>query len=706
VLVVFVEHGDVVIDVLLLHIHAAQAVLDDHRHFIGEGGVVGNAVGNGGGEQVGMAVLVLQPFPVQGGAPGGAPNEEAPGALVGGRPAQIHGALQAKHGIEDVEGHHLHPVGAVAGPGGDPVCHGPCFVDAFLEDLPGAGFLVEHQLVVVFRHVLLAFLIPDAELAEHAFHAKGAGFVRHDGDNVFGQDLVLEQVAEDAYQGHGGGKFPTLAGSLEQAVKGRQGGHGQGLCGAPPGRDIAPQGVPPGLHVGHFRGIVREFQVGHLFDLVVRNGQAETVPHALQGVRAHFLRLVGDVHGFPGHPHAVTLDGLGQDHRGLALGFRGGLEGGVNLEHVVAAPVQGPDVVIGPVRHQLLQFRGVEEMLPHIGPVFGLEGLIFPVHAFHHAFFQDALFVPGEEGVPMSAPDELDDIPASAPEVPFQFLDDFAVAPHRAIQPLQVAVHHENQVIQLFPGRHADGPQGFHFVDFPVPQEGPDLATGGLGHVPAIQVFHEAGGIDGLQRPQTHGDSGELPEIRHQPGVGVGGNALAVHFLTVTVHLLFGEATEHEGPGINPGYGVALEVNQIPAPLRRGGAPEPVEAHVVEHGAGSEGGNVAPHVGVLVGPDHHGRGIPADHGADFFLHVRVPRVFGLLIGRDGVDVFGGGAIGEVDAVLPRFRNQAGEEEMGPIRALLIDDPGQGVNPFPGFTGVQIGVGRKGGRGGSCHDFVS
>ena len=47
-------------------------------------------------------------------------------------------------------------------------------VDAFLQDLPGLGLLVEHQLIVVFRHVFLALLIPDAHLAEEAFHAEGA----------------------------------------------------------------------------------------------------------------------------------------------------------------------------------------------------------------------------------------------------------------------------------------------------------------------------------------------------------------------------------------------------------------------------------------------------------------------------------------------------------------------------------------------------
>jgi hypothetical protein len=46
---------------------------------------------------------------------------------------------------------------------------------------PFLGFLVEHHLVGVLRHVVLAVLVPDADLAEHAFHAEGARLVDDDG---------------------------------------------------------------------------------------------------------------------------------------------------------------------------------------------------------------------------------------------------------------------------------------------------------------------------------------------------------------------------------------------------------------------------------------------------------------------------------------------------------------------------------------------
>ena len=86
--------------------------------------------------------------------------------------------------------------------GGDPVAHRAGLVDAFLQHLASLRLLVEHQLVMVFRYIVLAFLVPDADGAEHAFHAEGAGLVRHDGHDVLADLLVLQQHVHDADDGH------------------------------------------------------------------------------------------------------------------------------------------------------------------------------------------------------------------------------------------------------------------------------------------------------------------------------------------------------------------------------------------------------------------------------------------------------------------------------------------------------------------------
>src|SRR5882762_1443475 len=93
--VILVEQSDVEEDVLLLLDHAAQAVLDDYRDFVGEGRVVGNAVRDGRRQNVAVAVLVLQAFAVQRGAAGGPAQEKTACALVTGCPGQVADALEA-----------------------------------------------------------------------------------------------------------------------------------------------------------------------------------------------------------------------------------------------------------------------------------------------------------------------------------------------------------------------------------------------------------------------------------------------------------------------------------------------------------------------------------------------------------------------------------------------------------------------------------
>ena len=57
----------------------------------------------------------------------------------------------------------------------------------------------------------------------------------------------------------------------------------------------------------------------------------------------------------------------------------------------------------------------------------------------------------------------------------FQFLDDFAVAADRTVQPLQVAVDHKDQVVQVFAGRQGNGAEGFGFIRFTIAKERPHL---------------------------------------------------------------------------------------------------------------------------------------------------------------------------------------------------------------------------------------
>jgi hypothetical protein len=89
------------------------------------------------------------------------------------------------------------------------------------------------------------------------------------------------------------------------------------------------------------------------------------------------------------------------------------------------------------------------------------------------ALTEHAVDVAGEQVVPLAAPDDLDDVPAGAPEVRLELLHDLAVAAHRAVEPLQVAVDDEDEVVELLAGGDADGAERLRLVHLAVAEEAP-----------------------------------------------------------------------------------------------------------------------------------------------------------------------------------------------------------------------------------------
>src|SRR3546814_2676311 len=86
----------------------------------------------------------------------------------------------------------------------------------------------------------------------------------------------------------------------------------------------------------------------------------------------------------------------------------------------------------------------------------------------------------------------------------FQLPDDLAVAAHRAVQALQVAVDHEDQVVQALAAGDGNRAQALRLVGLAVAEEAPDLAVG-LGHqAAAFEVLEVARLVDRGDRPQAH----------------------------------------------------------------------------------------------------------------------------------------------------------------------------------------------------------
>jgi hypothetical protein len=193
--------------------------LQDDADLVREGRVVAHAVRDGIGQDVAVAVFVLQAFAVERCAPRGAAQQEAARLHIAGRPGQVADALEAEHRVVHVERHHDAVVRAVRRGRRDPAGHAAGFVDAFLQDLPGLVFLVVHDLVLVDRRVLLPRGVVDADLAKQAFHAEGARFVDQDRHDARAQRLVAQQLREEAHIGLRGRYLAAFAVGSSTALK-------------------------------------------------------------------------------------------------------------------------------------------------------------------------------------------------------------------------------------------------------------------------------------------------------------------------------------------------------------------------------------------------------------------------------------------------------------------------------------------------------
>ena len=227
-------------------------------------------------------------------------------------------------------------------------------------------------------------------------------------------------------------------------------------------------------------------------------------------------------------PERPALDGVGEDHRRGAGVLGRGLVRRVDLAVVVAAAAELGEVVVGQVLDELAEPRiRPEEVLADVRAAGDRELLELAVERLVHLLDEQAVDVAREELVPLAAPDDLDDVPAGAAERRFELLDDLAVAADRAVEPLQVAVDDEGQVVEALARRDVERAERFGLVRLAVAEERPDARARRVEQPAVVEVAVVAGLVDGADRPEAHRDRRELPELRHQPRMRVGRQALA-----------------------------------------------------------------------------------------------------------------------------------------------------------------------------------
>jgi hypothetical protein len=124
--------------------------------------------------------------------------------------------------------------------------------------------------------------------------------------------------------------------------------------------------------------------------------------------------------------------------------------------------------------------------------------------------------------------------------------------------------------------------------------------------------------------------------------------------------------------------------------LRRGRAPEVIEAHFVQRGAGGVAREVsAVFGGNSVGLHHHRQRVPAQDGLEPSLDGAVARVVTLLARRDGVDVSRVGLERQIRTGAARVVDQAFQQKMRAFRAMRSQHGVDRLQPFLRFYGIEI-----------------
>src|ERR1051326_3094504 len=298
--------------------------------------------------------------------------------------------------------------------------------------------------------------------------------------------------------------------------------------------------------------------------------------------------------------------------------------------------------------NKALQFRPfAEEVLADVGAGLHNVLLIFAIDDLIHAFDEAIVRVGSEERVPVAAPDDLEDIPAGAAEGGFEFLDDLAVATHRAVEPLQIAVDDEDEVVEPLARRKSDRAQRLGFVDLAIADEAPNMLFRGVLESAVVQIAIEARLVDGRERPEPHRHRGEFPEVRHQPGMRVCRHTLARRNFTAKVaELLLTEPAFEKRAGVDTGRRVSLKVDEVAARGMVLATEEVVEADLVQRGGGRERRDMAANAGMFaVGADDHGQRVPADDTLEASFDLAAARVAWLLIRGNRVQVRSVGAEG-------------------------------------------------------------
>ena len=242
------------------------------------------------------------------------------------------------------------------------------------------------------------------------------------------------------------------------------------------------------------------------------------------------------------------------------------------------------------------------------------------------------------------APQALDHVPAGAREQRLELVDDPAVAAHRAVEPLQVAVDDEGAVVELLARGERERGDRLGLVHLAVAEEAPDAALRRAvrrrEQAAVLQIAHEARLVDRVDRADAHRAGRELPEVGHQLRMRIRRQAARAarrrgQLLAIVGEVVGAEPAFEKGARIDARRRVRLEEDQVAELLAGSGRPsltrvaeEMVEADLEEIGRRGIARDVAAELGRAAALDavrahHHRQRVPAHQRREALLHRQV-----------------------------------------------------------------------------------
>ncbi len=252
---------------------------------------------------------------------------------------------------------------------------------------------------------------------------------------------------------------------------------------------------------------------------------------------------------------------------------------------------------------------------------------------------------------------------------------------------MQVAVDHPSEIVQAFAGGQGQGRHAFRLIHFAVTEYAPHVAVGGVQQAAMLQVTHESRLENRTDRADAHGTGGELPEVGHQPRVWVAGEPARAGFwcsdlLPIMGQVVFAQAPFEKGTRVNTGRRMRLVEHQVAAEPMVAGAKEVVEADFEQIRRTGVTGDMPTEFAIrLVGPYHHGQGIPTHQRGHALFGGEVAGKGRLLLDADAVDIRRAVARFPVDSRGAAFTCQQVENLPRPRRTGIGHQRRQSVTPF-------------------------